>query len=313
MNKCNVKSLQFLAIIISISVLFGCGNYVNTGANSNLTDNNIESYESDVVENAAPVEQVFDIVDENVPTVEDSSDLEKSEENIDDLGDVESDADYYVFGSYEQDGDLSNGPEPIEWIVLSKDDNGILLLSRYVLDCFPYNNTFGNTDWNLCSLRKWLNGDFYSNSFSPEEKEFILISEKNTNNNEFFGTAGGINTQDYVFCLSLDEVMEYYELDWYDSETFRGGCQALITEGTPYAVSQGVLNETINNYFSDSRYDYLNEMEGRQGCYWWLRTPGEDGNYTCDVSLYGEVGATQYYINQDTYRGVRPALYILND
>ena len=37
-----------------------------------------------------------------------------------------------MFGSYEQDGDEENGPEPIEWIVLDKDDEGnILVISRY--------------------------------------------------------------------------------------------------------------------------------------------------------------------------------------
>lgn len=43
------------------------------------------------------------------------------------------------FGSYEQDNDTSNGKEPIEWIVLSVDEEQgrALLLSRYVLDRIP--------------------------------------------------------------------------------------------------------------------------------------------------------------------------------
>ena len=35
---------------------------------------------------------------------------------------------YYVFGSYEQDNDESNGKEDIEWLVLAKEDNRITLL-----------------------------------------------------------------------------------------------------------------------------------------------------------------------------------------
>lgn len=42
-------------------------------------------------------------------------------------------------GFYEQDGDLNNGPEPIEWIVLSEtEDDMRLLLSKYCLDAMPY-------------------------------------------------------------------------------------------------------------------------------------------------------------------------------
>ena len=42
-------------------------------------------------------------------------------------------------GLYEQDGDLNNGPEPIEWIVLSEtEDDMKLLLSKYCLDAMPY-------------------------------------------------------------------------------------------------------------------------------------------------------------------------------
>lgn len=46
-----------------------------------------------------------------------------------------------TFGQYEQDNDPENGPEPIEWFVvnLDKGNHRVLLLSRYVLDAYPYN------------------------------------------------------------------------------------------------------------------------------------------------------------------------------
>ena len=43
------------------------------------------------------------------------------------------------FGSYEQDNDTEDGAEPIEWLVLAVDNDKALLLSRYALDCQPYN------------------------------------------------------------------------------------------------------------------------------------------------------------------------------
>ena len=45
--------------------------------------------------------------------------------------------DHVFFGQYEQDNDLKNGPEPIEWLVLEDDGESILLLSRYCLASMP--------------------------------------------------------------------------------------------------------------------------------------------------------------------------------
>ena len=39
--------------------------------------------------------------------------------------------DSFTFGSYEQDNDLNNGTEPIEWQVLAIENNRALLISRY--------------------------------------------------------------------------------------------------------------------------------------------------------------------------------------
>ncbi len=42
--------------------------------------------------------------------------------------------DVIYFGSYEQDNNLSNGKEEIEWIVLAKENRKALLISKYALD-----------------------------------------------------------------------------------------------------------------------------------------------------------------------------------
>ena len=39
-----------------------------------------------------------------------------------------------TFGTYEQDGNASNGAEPIEWYVLDEKDGKKLLVSKYILD-----------------------------------------------------------------------------------------------------------------------------------------------------------------------------------
>ena len=62
---------------------------------------------------------------------------------------------YVTFGSYEQDNDLTNGKEDIEWLVLARDENKALLISRYSLDNQPYSEHTEEVPWENCSLRKW--------------------------------------------------------------------------------------------------------------------------------------------------------------
>lgn len=68
--------------------------------------------------------------------------------------------DYVVFGSYQQDSKTSNGKEDIAWLVLAKEDNKVLVISRYALDCQPYNTSYTDVTWENCSLRKSLNDTF---------------------------------------------------------------------------------------------------------------------------------------------------------
>ena len=52
----------------------------------------------------------------------------------------------------------------------------MLVISRYGLDCKPYNTEYEEITWETCSLRSWLNGEFYETAFIPEEKNVILPS-----------------------------------------------------------------------------------------------------------------------------------------
>ena len=117
------------------------------------------------------------------------------------------DEDYIVFGHYEQDGDDSNGPEPIEWIVLSEDDGRVLLISRYILDYQPYNTEMTDVTWETCSLRAWLNDDFINAAFDASEQEKILTVTVSTPDyvSPYGVSDGGNDTEDKVFLLSCEE------------------------------------------------------------------------------------------------------------
>ena len=67
-----------------------------------------------------------------------------------------------TFGKYEQDNNVGNGREDIEWLVLDVKDNKALIISKYGLDCQPYNASQAEVTWENCTLRKWLNDNFLS-------------------------------------------------------------------------------------------------------------------------------------------------------
>ena len=106
-----------------------------------------------------------------------------------------------TFGNYEQ----GDGQAPIEWVVLDRQEDRALLLSKYALDAKPFHEVEDrNVTWAECTLRAWLNGDFYNSAFSDEERARIV---QVTN-----ATANAPDTQDCVFLLSLDELNAYFRL-----------------------------------------------------------------------------------------------------
>ena len=82
--------------------------------------------------------------------------------------------DVVEFGSYEQDGNASNGKEPIEWRVLAVEGNRAYVVSQKALDARAFNaDEDDGNDWNSSDLKKWLENDFASQVFTGDEKKEI--------------------------------------------------------------------------------------------------------------------------------------------
>ena len=82
---------------------------------------------------------------------------------------------HVYFGTYEQDGNMENGPEDIEWIILDIQSDRVLLMSRYALDRVIYNNNAANgIYWQDSNLRSWLNGEFLESAFTYYEQKRIF-------------------------------------------------------------------------------------------------------------------------------------------
>ena len=235
--------------------------------------------------------------------------------------DVLADTDYKVgdiikFGQYEQDGNLENGKEEIEWQVLKVESGKVLVVSKYALDCKPYHTKFTGVCWEYCSLRKWLNNDFKNAAFTAEEQTKIptVTIENKDNPNPEYEIVGGKNTNDQIFCLSLEEIESYFgNYSWYDSEFMRGFNQNLICTPTQYAENNGAYAYTItesdyNSYLKDK--GYTRDVIGRRGSDWWLRSPGRNGTSACQVAENGYAGTVCDSTVSDDICVVRPALFL---
>ena len=205
------------------------------------------------------------------------------------------------FGSYEQDNNALDGKEDIEWQVLKKENNKVMLISKYILDFQQYNITNATTTWEDCSLRKWLNEDFINEAFDSDEQDRILLSGVGADKNPDYLTSPGNNTTDKIFLLSIVEAKKLF-----------GSNEERQCKATAYSCTKGEADETNN-------------------CNWWLRSPGYRSNYAVIVldtgfiysygynvgfaesfEGYGSDGGTPKYTFAGV-SGIRPVLWVRVD
>lgn len=187
---------------------------------------------------------------------------------------------YVYFGSYEQDNDTLNGREDIEWLVLAKDGNRVLLVSRYGLDCQKYNQADQSITWENSFIRGWLNNTFLLIAFTAEEKAMIPSVQVSADKN---------STTDKVFLLSASEAIDYFP----SNETRK--CVP-----TTYAIKQGVYTD------AGIMVDGI-----KAASTWWLRSPGRDTNLALVVYPDGTTSQNnkgKNVANQGI--AVRPVLWV---
>ena len=211
------------------------------------------------------------------------------------------------FGKYEQDGNPNNGKEDIEWRVIKFEQNRVLLMSRYALDYC----TKSNSKWEYCSLRTWLNNDFINSAFTEKERRLIPTVTVINNDNAHSGTDGGRDTQDRIFCLSADELVEYLGYSYYDTERGVGFSQNALCEPSQVVVDQGAEVFEVTEHATAYYYHYYNDDAlGVHSVDWWLRTPGFHSDGTQIVRNDGYVTAGMMKGNGKGKAAVRPVMYL---
>lgn len=187
--------------------------------------------------------------------------------------------DFVVFGTFEQDNDSSNGSEAIEWRVLAVEDGRVLLLSRYALDVQPFNDTDDSVTWETCTLRDWLNSDFFSEAFSETEQAHIATTTVTADENLGYNISAGNDVQDKVFLLSSGETLEYLP---------ESNDRLCVPTAYTLSRSRGLQDDRV--------------------C-WWLRTPGRDLEKASCVAESGGLRSLGNSVDS-TQTAVRPAIWV---
>ena len=195
--------------------------------------------------------------------------------------------DIIVFGNY-------------EWRVLTVEDDKALIITDCIVEERPYHDSYIDITWADCSLRKYLNDDFYNKFDDADKMRIVPVINKNTDN-QWYGSTGGENTIDYIFLLSLEEATCQYFGD-SSSKLYHPG------KNQRYCFQRKDANNS-------KRLAYLLGKDGTW--WWWLRSPGR--NNVKAVYIFGTDGCVGIQGNNilkgnlDEGRcrgGVRPALWL---
>ena len=200
---------------------------------------------------------------------------------------------YITFGTYPQTK-AGNDATPIEWLVLARDGDKALLISRYGLDAQPYNKDYTSVTWETCTLRTWLNGTFYNKAFSSAEQAAILTTNVDNSKNQCYSgwsTNGGKNTQDKVFLLSYAEANKYFGVTYNNSSNTKSRVAP-----TAYAIAQGT-----------GKNSSYKTADGIDAGWWRLRSPGVSQYDAAYVSTDGSLYANRVNVGSGS---VRPALWV---
>ena len=248
-----------------------------------------------------------------------------------------------TIGTWEQDNDTDTDDEAIEWIVLKKDGDRALIITKKVIDSQPFYDWQNGLrpypeilTWENSDIRAWLNATFLQNAFTDSERDRIEETQLSTKKNSYYSkhTDGGEDTSDMIFLLSEEEASDYFDdkndrmaeptdyaanrSDKKDDEQETETEEATVVTDDPSQLPAGTGIVTVHPEVFVSEYS--------DGCFWWLRTPGkptkksgdddEKDKYTqSNITCVGAEGAvvTAGFPGARTDFGVRPAMWIKLD
>lgn len=200
----------------------------------------------------------------------------------------------------------------IQWRVLDVQSSQMLIISEGIPGHRAFHEHWGDVTWAASTIRQYLNGEFLEKFTEAERSRIIktLLTTPGTFWHEVYNP-GGENTEDYVFLLSLDEVVRYFGDSGHLTDPHH-------TDNEPWLFGAKPI------VFSD-RYNENRIAIGWSGAghWWWLRSPGAWDRTMTHVRGNGQIRITSGDIVRDGVvvagntgsidnrdGGVRPAMWI---
>jgi len=162
-----------------------------------------------------------------------------------------------------------------------------LILNENIIEFRAYHAGGQGTTWEYSSLRRYLNVEFFD-GFTQAERARIVETRNANADNQWHGTAGGRETADRIFLLSLEEVVQYF-----------GDSGQLSRRPSDYT-------HIIDDSFNSMRI--AGDLTGNIS-WWWLRSPGSVSFSAASVNSNGTVPVFGVIVI-NSYGGVRPALWL---
>ena len=187
-----------------------------------------------------------------------------------------------------------------EWRVLEVQNNTAVIITEYIIEQRAYHNAYKDITWADCSLRKYLNSEFYDRFTAAEKSRIIPVLNKNPDN-QWYGTKGGTDTQDSIFLLSIEETVCRY---------FGDSSSKLYSPGK----NQRYWFERKDKNNSKRIARLEKRKEG--SWWWWLRSPGRVSIKAVYIHGDGNIGIQGNNIlkgnisDGECKGGVRPALWL---
>jgi len=187
-----------------------------------------------------------------------------------------------------------------DWRVLEIRNNMALIITEYIIEQRAYHDAYKDITWEDCSLRKYLNTEFYNKFDAIHKARIIPVINKNLDN-QWYGSKGGEDTQDRIFLLSIEEAVCKYFGD----------------------SSSKLHNPGKNQRYWFQRKDENNSkriarfVANKQSIWWWwLRSPGRVNVKAVYIHGDGNIGIQGNNILKGNISdgkctgGVRPALWL---
>lgn len=137
-----------------------------------------------------------------------------------------------------------------EWIVLDKQGDRAFVMAKDAVVTMPYNNVLEATVWSKCSLREWLNDDFYK-SFPENVRKRICLTVVANSMNKKLGTEKIADTDDYIYLLDENEYNKYVDED--NKELLYKKDSAVWWLRTTYNYKSSAVVVGVNGQISEAR------------------------------------------------------------